>query len=216
MSRRSKQRPSPRSERSFRRRSPSRDAKIVIISCEGCKTEPGYFREIAKRWGIRTQVIVLPAPKGNNPINVLEAAIEEREKKKYEDFDENHDEVWCVFDREGIHHKPSTFDQTLDRARSKKINIECAVSVPCFEFWYLLHFKRTARGFNDKNEIARVLKEYLPEHNDPQKAVEHLEPRTEEAIENAQWVRKDNARGNRDRPSTDVDKLIVSLKKMRR
>jgi hypothetical protein len=216
MIRGSGRRPKHRSERSFQRHDEQRrEGKLVLIACEGKKTEPGYFREIAKRWGIRrSQVTILDQVGGTDPLSVVKAAEGEAERKKGNPEGIEYEEIWCVFDREGEHFKPATFDKALKHARNK--GYECAVSVPCFEFWYLLHFRRTARGFSDKNEIVRVLRKSLPEHDDPQEAVKKLEPRTNDAIENAQWIRADNARGGRDRPSTDVDRLVVSLMEMKK
>ncbi len=104
----------PRQNRSFRR--PSRESKlegdIILIVCEGEKTEPDYFKGLKKEWKVHpAQIEIIGKECGNTPISVVEYAIKlkrERTKEAKKERELEFDEVWCVFDHEGIHKHEST------------------------------------------------------------------------------------------------------------
>ena len=47
--------------------------------------------------------------------------------------------------------------ETIDKANAKKLHV--ALSAPCFEFWYLLHFSFMTRSFSQK-ELIQELEKY--------------------------------------------------------
>jgi hypothetical protein len=98
---------------------------LIIILCEGEKTEPNYFNSFP----YRTKKVI---GTGMNTNSLVKEAIE---KKKLENIQKN-DHVWVVFDRD------SFSNEQIDAAfqLADQYNIKCAFSNQAFELWYLLHY----------------------------------------------------------------------------
>lgn len=99
--------------------------KVVLIVCEGERTEPSYFEEFPLLKNIRE---IHGA--GANTLSVVREAIKIRDKG-------NFGEVWCVFDRDSF---PAN-NVVKAFALAKKEGIKIAFSNESFELWYLLHFQ---------------------------------------------------------------------------
>jgi 2,4-dienoyl-CoA reductase-like NADH-dependent reductase (Old Yellow Enzyme family) len=54
--------------------------------------------------------------------------------------------------------------QELYNKCKKNNKIAVIVNNPCFEFWFLLHFKQTSKYFSDYSELEKMLKKYLPNY----------------------------------------------------
>ncbi len=188
---------------SLTRRGPTRSGNLVLVVCEGRKTEQNYFRSTKNRWKIG-RLTIAAANESTAPINIVEKAVARRDEFKERKRIE-FDQVWCVFD----HDEHETFDKALTEAA--KNNIQVAFSIPCFEFWYLLHFEYTTRPFRDFSEVARQLKKHLASYNKDTDYTEQLFPRMEEAIANALKVRDDLKKTGAERPITNVDRLMNIL-----
>ena len=128
-----------------------------------------------------------------------------------------YDEVWCVIDAEAPRHHES-----LDRAFSKAgaEDLKIALSNPCFEYWYLLHFEHTSTWMQTNSNVMEALKKHYPQHkkNDPV-SFKMFDPLTNEAIVNAEGVLKEKhyeeEHGDDRRecnPSTLVHRLVRRLK----
>lgn len=98
--------------------------ETVLIVCEGEKTERYYFEDL-RRCEHLTSIDIISS-NHPNPDRVVNEAIEKKEK---------YDKVYCVIDRD-THEK---FDKAIEIAEEH--NIEMIISYPCFEYWYLCHFK---------------------------------------------------------------------------
>ena len=104
------------------------EAQTVAIVCEGKVTERVYFEGIRRDLRLPTTRLKVTGI-GSDPLHVVNAA---------NDLAGAFDQVWAVFDVEAP--KPHTrLNAALERAGS--LNVRCAVSNPCFEFWLLLHFQ---------------------------------------------------------------------------
>lgn len=64
--------------------------KLILIVCEGARTEPSYFEGFPL-----TKKVCDVRGAGANTLSVVEKAIEIRNEGSY-------DEVWCVFDRDSF------------------------------------------------------------------------------------------------------------------
>src|SRR5208283_4872130 len=90
-----------RRESSLRRRPwrlPPR--KVVLIACEGEKTESIYFNGLRSEWKLTTAEVEVVGV-GMTPSKVVEEAIKRKEERRAEARKGNkvdYDEVWCVFD----------------------------------------------------------------------------------------------------------------------
>lgn len=98
--------------------------KVILIVCEGTRTEPNYFQSFKLPKKVAEIVGV-----GMNTVAVVKHAIELNAEAQY-------DEVWCVFDRDSFPKKHVSAAFTL--ASENKIKL--AFSNESFELWYLLHF----------------------------------------------------------------------------
>lgn len=124
-----------RSRKSFIRPTAFRDAKLVIIACEG-ETEVVYFEALRDYITLRNVSIhVLPKKKrDSNPQAVFDQLDEFARSLDLE----AQDELWIVIDRD------KWTEQMLAQVAQycvQKENMRLAVSNPCFELWLLLHFE---------------------------------------------------------------------------
>ncbi len=137
-----------------RRRNTRKLSRIILIVCEGEKTESNYFRQFRTRnSGVRIEI---PKTNSTDPINLVSFT-----KKMIKEYDldfEKGDSAWCIFDVD--HHHDKILEKAVNNAN--KTNINAIISNPCFELWYLLHFQYTTRGFNNSDELISVLERKIP------------------------------------------------------
>lgn len=131
-------------------------APRILLVCEGEKTEPIYFRDMVNAWGLGNQVKI-GKNDGSSPDKVVAQAEELYAQAQREG--DAFDEVYCVFDRDA-HERFKEAVARLQELRAKGQPLNTVVSVPCFEFWLLLHFGYTgvASG-NGKNRTTRASRE---------------------------------------------------------
>ena len=110
-------------------------AKVLIV-CEGEKTEPHYFNELKDHYGLNSANIEICGDCGSDPLSIIRHAKQRYREEK--DAGDAFDKVFCVFDKDTHAH----YQQGLDTIRSTTPkNVYVAItSVPCFEYWLLLHF----------------------------------------------------------------------------
>jgi len=105
----------------------------VLIVCEDSESSPAYLKAMCDELKLSTANIMICGKEcGSAPINVVDYAIKNKEE---------YDKVYCVIDRD----QHWTFNKALQKAKSKKV--EMIVSIPCFEYWLLLHFEFTDQPF---------------------------------------------------------------------
>ena len=129
-----------------------------------------------------------------------------------------HDIMWAVFDHDGYAKHAEAF------SRARENDIKIAFSSICFEYWILLHYKKTTRAFSRCGDLIRLLSEEtgtIYKKNDI-----GLYDRTKDlipiAMRNAKDCRKIVAEGSRAgtpihelNPYTDIDILIEALENFR-
>ena len=128
--------------------------------------------------------------------------------------DPRYDQVWCVFDVE-IPHKNVSLAQALDKAKANRISL--AVSNPCFEFWGLLHFKRTGQDFRDCHEVMSAVRKHIRDYAKGMDLYVHLAPKTDDAIANAKSIDSQHSPETHPakcNPSTGVHRLVEYLRQM--
>lgn len=152
-----------RDARSLRRKKAKRSAyDMVLIVCEGEKTEPNYFKALIDDLRLNTaNVVVARNIGGSSPNVIVDFAMKEYGKEKI------YDRVFCVFDKD-CH---TTYAIALDKVRRARLGkghtIEAITSVPCFEFWLLLHFVYTTKHFDNGpgsicGNVIVDLKKHIP------------------------------------------------------
>jgi hypothetical protein len=202
-----------RREASFRRGRPSRQPyDAVLIVCEGAKTEPHYFEAMRKELRLSSANIVICREQcGSAPITVVDFAIKEAKKTG------GYQRVFCVIDRDCHTDYAAALDK-VRRARIADCRFEPIPSVPCFEFWLLLHFEETTRPFVPEGNksacdtVVRSLRAYLPQY---EKGTKDTFRRTytsvDTAIKRAHLLEGRQRQAGTDNPSTSVHKLVTYL-----
>ncbi len=113
--------------------------QFFLIVCEDEKTEPAYFEQFIDLFPEYTMFLKTVGT-GNDPLGVVKASIEERERFK-EESKKDIDFVWAVFDKDDADEnktKIKKFERAFETAKKQNINI--AYSNEAFELWLLLHF----------------------------------------------------------------------------
>ncbi len=189
----------------------------ILILCEGTQTEPNYFKGMKADIHLKNPLSALRIEVFDTTINSGRELVKKaKELKEEAKKDKNpYDKVWVVVDRDGYTKHPQAFDQ------AKANDIQIAFSSIAFEYWFLLHFERTAKAFAKADELIKYLK--TKGYTDYEKNKSHyaiLKEKTETAIANAQWIREKHHQYEVDtqllyrhelNPFTDVDMLVEYL-----
>ena len=189
--------------------------KSILIVCEGSKTEPIYFNSL--RSALRLAMVeVQIVGQGAAPITVVDRAIELRAQRKHVAKKSltkaAYDVVYCVIDVEAP--KAESLSRGLNKARDNKL--EVILSNPCFEYWYILHFKKTGAPFNTSQEVKSTLRQEHPAYRENDTTIFGVVyPRTSDAIKNSKEVLKERHRDTEDlsdcNPSTHVHRIVEYL-----
>ncbi len=96
------------------------------------------------------------------------------------------------------------------------------MSVPCFEYWLLLHFRYTAKpyaatgGSSVGDAVLKDLKKEMPMYKKNDNNIfKSLSSKIETAKTNAAKSLKDAKNNNTDNPSTNIHDLIDYLQKLK-
>ena len=132
----------------------------VLIVSEG-RTELTYLRELLDRLGLNRANVEMRQGQPPNPGGVL------RDARQHVEADpEEYSRVFCVFDRDEHQSFASTLRQIQTGIQRGEI-ISAVPSVPCFEYWLLLHFENTTRPYpvseneSSCSQVEKDLKRHL-------------------------------------------------------
>lgn len=193
-----------------RRSRQRRPKNVILIVCEGKETEMNYFRRFNSRGcGVR----IKPIHRGcTDPKSIVVEA--KKAIREYSiDFD-NGDEVWCVFDLD--HSTNEDLEVAVQDAESNNIGV--ALSNPCIELWYLVHFEM----IHSQKTIAETeekLKSHINGYTKSMDVYDLLKDKLDDAISRAKQM---NEKHNEDdtklfsresNPSSQIFKLVESIKR---
>lgn len=198
-----------RSPRPLKRTSGERRVRRIAVFAEGEKTEPGYLTHWYRAYRHRVQVDI----KGGlrDPVTTVEEAIAQKHRETSEarrGRGRASDEYWCVIDDDGR----SSVAPAVEKAEANGIRV--AVSNPCIEVWFILHFRNQTAELDSKRAQA-ISKELLKCGKILNgKALDELMERFPEA--KARVVKLDamhlgDARPARSNPSSGMWRLIDSI-----
>ncbi|WP_260291414.1 RloB family protein [Sedimenticola hydrogenitrophicus] len=188
-------------------------AKVLIV-CEGEKTEPNYFNGLRDHYGLNTANVEVCGECGSDPMGIIRHARQRYREEK--DAGDTFDGVYCVFDKDTHAH----YDQAVDTVRrmTPKDTYFAITSVPCFEYWLLLHFIYTTRpytalpGNSAGNQVLAELKGYMPGYEKGAGTVfSSLVGQLEFAKGNAARALRAAEDNGMDNPSTRVHLLVDFL-----
>ncbi len=187
----------------------------VLIVCEGEKTEPHYFQELCDHYRLNSANIEISGDCGSAPINVVERA-----KKLYRTEQRNgipFDRVYCVFDKD-THYTYEPALQEVENAKPKA-TFFAINSVPCFEFWLLLHFAYTTQPFygtegakSAGGQVLDELKKYIADYAKGDHGhFERLIGQLPQAIQHSKRALKEANANGTGNPTTLVYELVEYL-----
>lgn len=142
---------------------------VILIVTEGSQTEPKYFEHYRnRRTNIDIRVVGSRTSGGETDyLSLIRKAVEYQNKNQISVSEG--DSVWVVADGDVNYNNPDPItakDSLLSKARKMADvkGIHIALSNPCFEFWYLLHFQYTTKFFKDYPAVKNALTTYLPDY----------------------------------------------------
>jgi hypothetical protein len=189
----------------------------VLIVCEGAKTEPNYFNELKDHYKLNNANIKITGEGGSNPLSVVRLAkqLYRGEKEAGDQFDN----VFCVFDRNGH----TDYRQALDQINTVKPNnvFRAITSVPCFEYWLLLHFRphtgpyRAVPGRSACDQVIADLRGHMRSYKKGSRGIfGFLLDRLDTAKINAERCLIEVRKAETDNPSTKIHQLIQFLQEL--
>ncbi len=189
---------------------------MVLIVCEGEKTEPNYLKALIDDFQLNTaNVVVANNIAGSSPRSIVNFALKEYRKEK------EYDRVYCVFDKD----RHTTYDNALDRIRSVRLGkghtIVAITSVPCFEFWLLLHFVYTTKQFDTAPgsicaNVITDLKSHIPGYAKGDVDIYQVtRDKLDTAINRSKRVALHCETGGTDMPSTKLHEIVEYLRDLK-
>jgi len=179
---------------------------ILLYAAEGKnKTEKNYLQH----FNTQDQLIVKQAS-GNDTDPVKMMTQLEMSVRELGLSAENGDMAFCLVDSDTDLSRQPQFDRAYQMENSVTRMI---VSAPCFELWYLCHFK-VGGAFLDSKMVLKKLEKFLPDYDKSTDVYSRICEKTQTAIENAGRLRKihekngTNLRSISCNPRTDVDLVL--------
>ena len=196
---------------------------VILIVTEGSQTEPKYFEHFRSRQTNIEIRVVGGRTKGGETdyLGLIRKAVEYKVKNQISAS--NGDAVWVIADGDVNYNNPNpitTKNTLLSTARklADAKGIQIAISNPCFEFWYLLHFQYTTKFFKDYSSVKATLTAYLPNYEKTDNVYTQLFEHTTDALRNAERVEQYHLQNGCNKPFgvnvnpfTDIYQLIKAL-----
>lgn len=196
-----------RSEEALSRRPGKKPPRrCFLIVCEDAVAAPTYFKALRRALRLSTAEVEICGEECDSaPISVVDFALERRKARKKSGFD--YEQIWCVVDVDN--------HESLHKAlcKAKDHGLDVAVSAPCFELWYLLHFVPGGRSYDKCDQLIRDLKAHLPVYekgtSDP---FPELWPKVGDAERHAEMLIKLRDDDRLRNPCTEVHLLVRVLR----
>ena len=108
---------------------------------------------------------------GTSPENVLRSAKEKQKLFK----DKGTVQIYCLFDKDDC--DDEKFKKVIQQC--KKAGFVDAIYVPCYEYWLLLHLKKTNQPFKDAQECCETFRAEYNKKFQTQYTVKQLKAKTD-------------------------------------
>lgn len=197
----------------------------ILIVTEGVVTEPVYLELLRESLQLSTVTVKVMPGKASDPRHVIQTAVDEvdalrkRVKKGQLAVDEvkHYDHVWAVIDTD-VATRGGFWNDVMQKADGKGVRL--AHSTPCFEYWLLLHLKKTTRSdLVDGDSAKKAFKnelgmDYSTNREVAEKAMANILPDWPTAVMHAQEIRLGHESAGTvppANPSTEVDLLACAM-----
>ena len=138
--------------------------ELILILCEDGKSAPYYLDSFCNSCNLKNITI---KGLGVSPSRIVDVAVEELE---------NYDKVYCHFDQDTHADYKKALDRIAALQKNKK-QLYAITSVPCFEYWLLLHYLDSSKPYKAAGEksagdqLERELKNHIPNYHKGHKSV---------------------------------------------
>lgn len=191
----------------------------VLIVCEGEKTEPNYFDELKDYYKLSSANVAVTGDCGSSPMSVVSHA--QDLYRKAEKSGDAFDKVFCVFDKD----THGDYQPAMDMLSNRKFKgiFQAVPSVPCFEYWLLLHFTYTDMPFNSAGSrsvcetvIHELNSKFWPDYKKAVRGVfDQRIDQLEYAKANALRALRAARENHTDNPSTRIHELVEYLQNLK-
>ena len=199
-------------EQRKRNRNKRKTKSIIAIGCEGKnKTETLYFKNFISRECIikfSTGIHTDPVGMANDLVDFI----------KKEDIKADYgDKMYLLIDTDVNENKQSQIDEAKEICNRN--DIELITSTPAFEYWYILHYGYTSKGYQSSKQIKSEMKKKIPNYSENIDVYPIIKDKTDDAIRNAiniEKYQKENGQvidSEKANPHTSVYKVVKELKK---
>lgn len=185
--------------------------KIILVGAEGKnQTERKYFKAFNQ---VQSEYKIM-AGKGNNtdPVGVVEDLLK---SAKQEELDlKDGDMLACFIDVDFKNGRDQELRAAMKLARQN--NVSVFLSNPCFEIWYLLHFRYSTKLYGSNEEVIKELGSYISDYSKSKDVYDVIENKIDQALLNTKRLESYHLEnGTNDRlkklPSTEAYKLIEMI-----
>jgi hypothetical protein len=197
-----------------KRRVGVRDAKkLVVVVCEGSRTEPAYLKSVEKVADKAVVSLRIADTRHTAPKQLVEVACSilkdsRNASRKTGDPNARIDEAWVVCD---VDQHPK-LQEAVEQATSNGVHM--AISNPNFELWLLLHFQDQTAHL-ERHEAVRRLRSHLPAYAKGKECFEELRGAYRSAKSRSRALDTkhlgDGTEFPNDNPSSGVWRLVDSL-----
>ncbi|MCD8480750.1 MAG: RloB family protein [Candidatus Cloacimonetes bacterium] len=197
-------------QRKYQERYPGK----IFIFTEGSVTEQKYFEKFIEYFKIPQARVEVVDRKSHcsSPKDVLNYVIDfQQDIKKQEPVISKYYDYWLIMDTDRWE---KNLYQAIDEAFQRKYGV--AVSDPCFEIWYLLHYE-TALWITQNSPLLITkssINTALHAHNVSGDVSKDFLPHTESAIQEAETLDANKQKRLPEQPGTRVYLLARKLYKL--
>lgn len=193
----------------------------VLIICEGEQTEPNYLIELKDHLSLDQAAIDIIPSSGSAPSSVVKHA--KKEIKEACNKGNPYAKVFCVIDKDQHLSYASSIEDIRnfnESARNPCGTVLCAIpSVPCFEYWILMHFTRSTAVFGTgslspcQHLINTALRAEVPGYQKADRAFSRkiIKEKLHTARQNSALTLQGAVSAGTDDPSTKMHLLIDEL-----
>ena len=185
----------------------------ILIVTEGKQTEPTYFLDLCADYNLGS--VDVDGTSDSNPLSVVEHGLQQFEREDY-------DRLYCVFDRDSHDGFADATDWLREMRNDEGWNVYWTYSIPCFEYWVLLHYTLTGRRFDHPDspcgQVEREVNQYISGYS---KGMTGLYDETKEHLDTAmrhakqRWSQAKGRKFDDPSPRTKVHKLVNELRNLR-
>jgi hypothetical protein len=198
--------------------------KTLVVFSEGEKTEPNYLNGYKGDYAVDPRSIIIKNSKNTDPKGIINDAFKYKQENKLS----KNDQLWVIFDREGLakythaYHKEAT-----QLANSRGINI--AFSNVCFEQWLIYHFSDSTRSYSSYSNLisesellVELAKISITSYEKGQNIYSKLKDKIDTAKENAKSIREQLKLTDPNKHATekggyvDIDLLLNAIRDINR